>query len=267
MNKDSHLIFEAYKNRPVNENMPYPTFAKLSKHASPKSSKEKPTDEFKQQLPDSKEEYSAHDYAKEMEVRGEGEECGCVKSLAAKHNTTEEEIQQQLDMGMKVETEHTDDINVAKKIAMDHLNEDPLYYTKLAKMEAENEETDEEGDLMAHMKQQGMIAKDSTTSTGKYGHTREEEESKIHPAEKKYGEQLKARQEMEHRFKDWLNKKRSERKAKNYPQKAPYEVNQHWEKKDENEERRLDPKCWKGYHKQGTKLKDGKRVNNCVKNS
>ena len=38
-------------------------------------------------------------------------------------------------------------------------------------------------------------------------------------------------------------------------------------KKSENEERRLDPKCWKGYHKQGTKLKDGKRVNNCVKNS
>jgi len=39
------------------------------------------------------------------------------------------------------------------------------------------------------------------------------------------------------------------------------------EKRSENEERRLDPKCWKGYHKQGTKLKGGKRVNNCVKNS
>lgn len=29
---------------------------------------------------------------------------------------------------------------------------------------------------------------------------------------------------------------------------------------------RLDPKCWKGYHKEGTKMKGGKRVNNCVKN-
>ena len=28
---------------------------------------------------------------------------------------------------------------------------------------------------------------------------------------------------------------------------------------------RLDPKCWKGYRKQGTKVKDGVRVNNCVK--
>ena len=28
---------------------------------------------------------------------------------------------------------------------------------------------------------------------------------------------------------------------------------------------RLDPKCWKGYKKQGTKVKGGVRVNNCVK--
>jgi hypothetical protein len=28
---------------------------------------------------------------------------------------------------------------------------------------------------------------------------------------------------------------------------------------------RLDPKCWTGYKKQGTKVKDGVRVNNCVK--
>ena len=27
----------------------------------------------------------------------------------------------------------------------------------------------------------------------------------------------------------------------------------------------LDPKCWKGYRKKGTKMKGGKRVNNCVK--
>jgi hypothetical protein len=28
---------------------------------------------------------------------------------------------------------------------------------------------------------------------------------------------------------------------------------------------RLDPKCWTGYRKDGTKIKDGVRVNNCVK--
>jgi len=31
------------------------------------------------------------------------------------------------------------------------------------------------------------------------------------------------------------------------------------------EKQRLDPKCWKGYKKQGTKMKGGVRVNNCVK--
>lgn len=31
------------------------------------------------------------------------------------------------------------------------------------------------------------------------------------------------------------------------------------------EKRRLDPSCWKGYRKSGTKIKGGKRVNNCVK--
>jgi hypothetical protein len=202
MNKDNQLIFEAYKNRPLNENMPYPAFAKLSKHASPKSSKEKPTDEFRQQMPDSKEEYSAHDYAKEMEARGENEESACIEDLAARHGVSLEDITNQLEMGLKVEMEHTEDMDVAKKIALDHLAEDPHYYTKLAKMEAENEE----GDLMRHMKDKGMIDPKASDDTGKYGRTREEEES------------------------------------------------------------RIDPKCWKGYHKAGTKLKSGVRVNNCVKN-
>ena len=34
---------------------------------------------------------------------------------------------------------------------------------------------------------------------------------------------------------------------------------------DLEEKQRLDPKCWKGYRKDGTKMKDGVRVNNCVK--
>jgi hypothetical protein len=37
------------------------------------------------------------------------------------------------------------------------------------------------------------------------------------------------------------------------------------EVKATEEKQRLDPKCWKGYRKQGTKMKDGVRVNNCVK--
>ena len=32
----------------------------------------------------------------------------------------------------------------------------------------------------------------------------------------------------------------------------------------DEEKQRLDPKCWDGYKKQGTKMKGGKKVNNCV---
>jgi hypothetical protein len=37
--------------------------------------------------------------------------------------------------GIKVELEHTDDYQIAKEIAMDHLSEDPKYYDKLATIE------------------------------------------------------------------------------------------------------------------------------------
>ena len=35
--------------------------------------------------------------------------------------------------------------------------------------------------------------------------------------------------------------------------------------KKKETKQRLDPKCWKGYVKKGTKVKSGTRVNNCVK--
>jgi len=41
----------------------------------------------------------------------------------------------QLEMGIEVEMEHTSDKSIAKEIAMDHLTEDPKYYSKLKKME------------------------------------------------------------------------------------------------------------------------------------
>lgn len=45
----------------------------------------------------------------------------------------EEFDQEQLAAGIEVELEHTDDRQVAREIAMDHLAEDPRYYEKLAR--------------------------------------------------------------------------------------------------------------------------------------
>ena len=58
-----------------------------------------------------------------------------VKELAAKHNTTVAKINTELKMGTKEEAEHTTDKAAAKEIALDHLKEDPKYYSKLKKME------------------------------------------------------------------------------------------------------------------------------------
>ena len=41
---------------------------------------------------------------------------------------------EQLKIGMRVELEHTPDPRIAREIAMDHLAEDPTYYTKLARV-------------------------------------------------------------------------------------------------------------------------------------
>jgi hypothetical protein len=50
--------------------------------------------------------------------------------------------QEQLNMGIHVELEHTDNRDIAKKIALDHLSEIPDYYTRLAKMESEAKKTE-----------------------------------------------------------------------------------------------------------------------------
>lgn len=43
----------------------------------------------------------------------------------------------QMDMGRKVEMEHTTIVSISEKISRDHLAEIPDYYTRLAKMEKE----------------------------------------------------------------------------------------------------------------------------------
>jgi len=44
----------------------------------------------------------------------------------------------ELQMGIKTEMEHTNDKEEAKKIALQHLAEDPHYYSKLKKIEKKN---------------------------------------------------------------------------------------------------------------------------------
>lgn len=57
-----------------------------------------------------------------------------INDIANKHKVDVNVLKQELKKGIKVEHEHTSDLKKAARIAMDHLFEDPKYYTKLDKI-------------------------------------------------------------------------------------------------------------------------------------
>jgi hypothetical protein len=56
-----------------------------------------------------------------------------IEMLNEAYQSSKEIDSEQLQIGIEVEKEHTDDEKLAEKIARDHLAEDPHYYTKLMK--------------------------------------------------------------------------------------------------------------------------------------
>ena len=65
-----------------------------------------------------------------------------IQDIAKKHDVDIKTIQDALQKGIKVEMEHTNDKDVAKLIALDHLFElGPNYYKELSKMESKLKES------------------------------------------------------------------------------------------------------------------------------
>jgi predicted nucleotidyltransferase len=60
-----------------------------------------------------------------------------LPQIAKKHGVPIEDLMSQFKLGIKTEMEHTDNKKQAKEIAMDHLAENPKYYTKLKKAKLE----------------------------------------------------------------------------------------------------------------------------------
>ena len=58
-----------------------------------------------------------------------------LSQVAAHHGLSAEHLKAELNNGIQTELEHTDDPAIARAIALDHLYEDPGYYTKLKKIE------------------------------------------------------------------------------------------------------------------------------------
>ena len=58
-----------------------------------------------------------------------------LEQIAKKNGITEKDVDPgELKRGIEVEKEHTESAEEAKQIALDHLAEDPKYYTKLKKI-------------------------------------------------------------------------------------------------------------------------------------
>lgn len=57
------------------------------------------------------------------------------EEVMKKHGVSYKNLHRQLLKGIKVELEHTDNVAMAKEIALDHLNEFPDYYDRLEKVE------------------------------------------------------------------------------------------------------------------------------------
>ena len=73
-------------------------------------------------------------FKEEELIGGKGDKM-TLKKLAKKHGVSLLNITSQFDMGVEVEREHTNDLKKSIEIALDHLTEDPKYYSKLSKIE------------------------------------------------------------------------------------------------------------------------------------
>lgn len=69
------------------------------------------------------------------QVKGGKADKVSIEDIAKKFNVSIQKLNKELNMGIKVEMEHTKSKSTAKDIAMDHLTEMPDYYTRLASME------------------------------------------------------------------------------------------------------------------------------------
>ena len=137
-------------------------------------------------------------YSSEMKetnkLKGGNADNKTLKDLAKKHckgSAAEDKInkmlvhlKKQFEQGLKIEKEHTKDESKAKEIVMDHLDEDPNYYTKLKKIERkENNEATGSGSSGAF---EGPLFGGDT----EFGKKSDSETPRLETKEKKIKEQV-----------------------------------------------------------------------------
>ena len=203
-----------------------------------------------------------------------------VEQIARKHRMDVSDIENQLDMGVPIEHEHTRDKTLATDIALQHLDEIPDYYTRLKKMEAsakkehrkfkdvtEDAVTDLQrgitelpdasydsiDNLMRRiMKKRKVTAKQLHNDfVDKHNQTPDNWAKKNMKEEKGLWDNIHARREK------GLPRKKPGQKG--YPKTLKIEEDLKQARKNVGAS-----KCWTGKVAKGTKIKNGKEVPNCV---
>jgi hypothetical protein len=159
------------------------------------------------------------------------------EELAKKHGVSVEEIKKQLEIGTKVELEHTTSKSSARITALQHLDEKPDYYTKLKKMETQKESNtvrDANGNVYAEfidIIKSGSIEEENPGLWANIHNRRKKGLPKKKPGQKGYPKTLD--------IEEGIEQARDNVGAK---------------------------KCWKNKKlgKPPTKIKDGKEVPNCI---
>jgi len=217
------------------------------------------------------------DTEKKKEVKESFKSYKSVEEIAKKHKVSPSVIEKQLEMGMKVEHEHTTDNQVAKEIALQHLDELPNYYSKLKKVEKVKEEWSDKYkksidcdnpkgfSQRAHCqgrkkKIEEMISTSSVTGRKYRDISSKEDQAEL---EKERGEKEESKRTSAKKRKEELTSERLTKGIRFYDKKGSGYIKDG--KKVYDESAKLDEKCWDGYKQVGMKKKGKKVVPNCVK--
>ena len=105
---------------------------------------------------------------KEEKIPGGKAEGLSLMDVAKYHKMPLKSIKVKLDQGIKTEMEHTTDRSIAREIAIDHIYEDPNYYSKLKKLETEGScGYDTDVDTGAKLKTPGGLEEDGQKTSDK----------------------------------------------------------------------------------------------------
>ena len=175
--------------------------------------------------------------AEEKDPKGPTKSYKSPEEIAKKHGVSLEQINKQLEIGTKVEFEHTTSKSAARITALQHLDELPNYYTKLSKIETQKESSilrDANGNYYAEfidIIKAGTIEEENPGLWANIHKRREKGLPKKKPGQKGYPKTL--------------------------------EIDEGIEQAKKNVGA---SKCWKGKRlgSPKTKIKDGREVPNCV---